>query len=111
MSKIKTPQSLSNIKSLEDLVRYVSRTTDQVTSLLNGRINLADNASTEILSVTFPGANVNVSISHGLGRTPSGYTVVGRDSVINVYNGSEPNTDSVLNLRSSGAGTAQIMIF
>lgn len=46
------------------------------------------------------------SISHGLGRVPSGCLVIGQDKAASVYNGSTANDDATLYLRCDTATVA-----
>jgi len=55
----------------------------------------------EVLTVTSDGtANTEYSVAHGLGRVPTGYLVIGQDKAAVNYNGTTPNTDSLLYLRT-----------
>lgn len=111
MSKIKVPQTLTNIEEKDDLVRYVSQTLMDVVSTLNGGISISENLDSRIVGVTFTAANMNVIVNHKLNRVPVGYWPVTRTSNITVFDGTSPNTSSVLNIQASGAGGVKLLIF
>ena len=61
------------------------------------------------VAVGFSGAGT-VQVRHGLGRTPTGYTIEGRTADIRVWDGGAPS-DEYLPLTSSGAGTVRLRIY
>lgn len=111
MGKIKTPLTISNVETLEDLRRYTSQALDEIVGAINGRISLSDNVQATIKSVTFSGANATVSVDHGLGTSPSGYFVVGLSTAITVFDGNRSSDSANLYVQASGAGTARLLIF
>lgn len=108
--KIKTIFDMSNVAELPDLVRFCSQAIKEIVETINGRLDFG-NLRTSIVSVTFSGTTSNLAIEHGLGRTPEGYIIVSRSVNITVFDGTSGNTDTVLNLGSSGAGTVSVMAF
>lgn len=111
MGKIKTPLTVSNTQTLEELRRYSSQVFDLIVDTINGRISLSDNIQATIKSVTFSGSGVTVSVDHGLGITPSGYFVVGSSTGIIVFDGNKDSNGSQVYVQATGAGTAKILIF
>lgn len=111
MSRIKVPQTLSNIENPDEVQRYLAQTMDQVVSTINGGISFANNMDAQIVGVTFTSANMNVIVEHKLGRMPVGYIPVTRTAAITIYDGSAVNTTKVLNVRASGTGGANLFIF
>lgn len=109
--KLKVAQDLSNIKDPEDLQRFLSNTTGQIVSALDGSLSLSDNLNGEFLNFSFVTSNTDTTVTHSLGRVPAGYIVTSNNSNKTIYDGSTNNTASYLVLRASGAGTASIYVF
>lgn len=109
--KIKPPQSVSNVTSLEDLKRYVSQTLDLVVNEINGRLIFGENIRGQILTVPFPTPNIDVTIPHQLNRVPDGYFLVGSNAAMSLYDASSASNGQNAYLRSSSAGTARIFLF
>jgi hypothetical protein len=61
------------------------------------------------LRFSFPSADVDVAVSHGLGRAPEGYIVVGRSAGVTVYNGSASSSEDLLVLRATGAAEVDVL--
>lgn len=109
--RIKTIQDISNVKSWEELRRYASQILGSLVDVVNGNLDLVDNCSTSLVTVTFPSANTTVNANHTLGRIPQGYIVVGRSTAIHVFDGSGDSTSSYITLQASAAGSATLLIF
>lgn len=108
--KLSATPDVSNVTD-DDLRRFLTAFNNQVTQVMNGNIEFNDNTKSQKISVTFPTANAEVLISHGLARVPNGYILVGASVAMSLYDGDSSNTDKVLYLKSNAAGTAQIMVF
>lgn len=109
---MRAPQTnISNLKTLDEVIRFASISLGSIINVINGNLTLRDNVFGEFLSFTFTAANQEVSVEHSLKTAPNGYLVVSMDSPMIIYDGLTPNTDTVLYLRSSAAGTAQVFIF
>lgn len=108
--KIQTVLSLSNIKTLEDLVRYTSQFSDATVSIVNGRLDFS-NFFAQTVSVTFSVVNATVGVPHTLGKIPTGYIDSGKTTAIMVFDGNQPNTSTTLFVQASGAGTARLLVF
>ncbi len=108
--KIKTIQTLSNIETLEELIKFVSISFDDVVNVVNGNIGF-DNLGVFMLNATFSAANAEITFEHKLGRAPSGYLVKGLTAAMTVYDGVTANTADKIYLKSSAAGTARLIIF
>ena len=109
MSRI-NPVNLSNV-SPEQLPRFADQFAQSVVQAINGDLDFSSNFNCLILSLTFTAANANTVFNHGLGRIPANYLQVGQTAGMVVYNGTLSHTVSQLNLRSTAAGTVQLLIF
>lgn len=110
MSLIKASANFEKVKD-EELARFVEIYCDDVTAVVNGGLDFQTNFNAKIVSAVFSSANTTVGVSHGLGRVPSGYIVVGLSAAMTVFNGSGSNTTSVIYLQASAAGSASLLIF
>lgn len=62
-----------------------------------------------ILTFEFTAAGQQLAVSHGLGRVPVGYIVVGRSAQVTVYDGFDLSTADVLVLRASGSAVVKVV--
>ena len=111
MGRIKTPQDIHNCETWEEAQRFVSAMISACVQAINGGIDLVENCSTQVVSLTFSEANVQASVGHALKRVPQGYLLVGGTAAMSIYDGTTPNTDELLYLRASAAGTARVLVF
>ena len=109
--KITTPKDVHNIETWEEASKYVSQTQNAIVNVLNGNVDLLDNAATSLVSVSFDAAAQERGVNHTLQRIPRGYFVVGRSAAMDVFDGATPNTDKVLYVRAGAAGTAMLLLF
>lgn len=109
--KIKSVLSLSNLKTLEDLVRYVSQFADAVSLVVNGRIEIQDNLFVSSVTADFTAPNTTVGVAHDLGRVPVGYLVTGLGSALIVFDGTTTNTNSTLYVQASATGSARLLVY
>ena len=97
------PESVFD-KFLEKELSSYSRT---LGTIINNGIKFADNVNCAIKEVADTGlADSEFSVAHGLGRTPVGYFIIGRDCACSVYDGGSANTATTLYLRCSVANAA-----
>ena len=111
MSKLTSSPDFGNLKTWEDLRRWVTIWAKDVEAQVNGGLEFDSNIRSRLLTVTFGSANTDVSAVHGLGRTPVGYFLVGSNVATVVYDGSVSNSSTTVTLRVSVAATCRIMIF
>lgn len=109
--KIKTVQSLSNIDTLDGLIKWVSQMATDIVNVINGKVSLTDNCQTSLVTVNFTAANTEIPVPHSLGMVPQGYLDAGKSAAITVFDGTTSNTSSTLFVKSSGVGTAKLLIF
>lgn len=110
MSKIKTYQNLSEVTSWEELKRFASASISQIIDEINGRLTLTENVKTSLVTMEFPSAT-QIRAVHTLGRVPIGYIQVGASAAITVYDGTTANDFESIYLRSTGAGTVNVLVF
>ncbi len=110
MSKITASADFDKVKD-DEQARILALFGEQVLSVVNGNLDFATNINCKLMSISFATANANVSTAHSLGRQPTGYIVYQKSANLNVYDGTSANTSSVINLRSSAAGTASMIVF
>lgn len=103
--------NIHNLDNVADLVRYLAPFVEDTEQIINGNIEFNDNIKGQKLTVTFDSANVEVQVSHGLGRVAQGYFLVGSSVAMSIYDGTTANTAGNLYLRSNAAGVAQVMLF
>lgn len=108
--KISASSDLQNVKTLDDLKRFVTIFCGQVSDAFQGKISVTDNIRDQIISVTFAVPATTYAIPHRLNATPVGYIVVSSDSPLSLYDGTSPNTKDTIFLQSSAAGVAKVMV-
>jgi hypothetical protein len=109
--KITATPDISNVETLDDVTRYTTQCLTQIVSVLNNNISFSDNFKATIASVTFPTANSEQAVDHGLGKVPTGYILAGASAATSIYNGTTANTDSKIYLKSSVATSVTLIIF
>lgn len=106
------PQNLKNLKDLESLLTALAPWVSQVSDAINSpQITLTDNVLITTISVVFGAVGANIATYHKLGTIPKGYIIIGATAPMQVYDGTGANTSNVINLRSSGTGTARVLLF
>lgn len=113
--KIQVPPDTSNVKTLDDVIRFSAICIGKIVSAINGNIDLIDNGTNVILAFNFPQINTDVGVAHSLGTVPRGYIKIGGNGasgIIQLQDGKSANTNKTLYLQSgSGIGTASILVF
>ncbi len=110
--KLTLPRNVSNLNDAEQLGRFVQVAFDDIESVINGNVEFNKNIGAKQIDCQFPFANSDASFSHGLGRIPSGFFVVGLDVASIIYNGAVTNTVDFIYLRSSVAqANAKVMVY
>lgn len=110
MSKITESYDFDKVKP-EEMPRYLSKYGEQVARTINGGLDFATNLSGVTVSATFSVANTDVTVTHNLGRIPTGYIVTSITSSMVIYTGSIASTTSTITLRCDGGGVATLLIF
>lgn len=113
--RLQIPQSISNSATIQDLVRFATKSLNSIQNIINGNVSLVDNCSTQILTFNFTKINSDVGVSHGLGSIPIGFIVVGGNTLTAVIPGKASNTASTFYLQAgflpAATSSVQIMVF
>ena len=109
MAVLTQSPNITDLKSQEDVNRYIQLFLQGVQDVINGRLSLADNNILKKVGVDFTAADTDTVINHGLSRAPRGYFVISRTAGMIVYDGSKASTVTQITLKSSAIGTAQIV--
>ena len=111
MSKITRETNLDLVQEDDKRWNFLAQFLDNVKELLNNGLKFSDNFDAKNVSAVFSAANTDTSVSHGLGRVPSGYIVTSISASMVVYTGTAAWTSSTISLKASAAGTAALMVF
>jgi len=104
-----------NIKPEEPLgsfVKLLRKLWEQMARIVNGGLafgdginGIQDNIDGMWINVATPGAaNTNFTVTHNLGRIPTGYIVMRKDATCDIYDGSVAATVTQLTLKSTATG-------
>ena len=111
MSKLTGDAGIDKIQEPKDQMRFISIFFDQIKMLINNGLQFADNFDSKILTLTFSAASTDTSLTHGLGRVPTGYVILKRSASMTVYDGSAAWTSNLIYLRASAAGSVTVLVF
>lgn len=96
-------------KSLQNFVQMIKTIYQNYSQAFNGQIGFGDgtnldNINGSWINVTAPVApNTDFTVTHNLGRVPSGYWIMEKDRACDVYTGSVAPTSTQLTLRATVA--------
>ena len=110
MSRITGDPGVDKVQE-EEFKKFVSLLFEEIIRTVNNGLDFGTNFNAKTVSATFPAANSDVGVAHGLNRVPAGYLVVGQSAAMSVYNGVNANTSNLLYLRSSATGSAQVLVY
>lgn len=113
MSKIRNIFNLSNLDTVDDLSRYLNVSVNELTNIINGKIEFVENILSARINVNFTSANSQFSISHSLNKTPVGYIQIGSNVACNVYdgtNGVSDWSDSLIFLKCNAIAQVRLII-
>lgn len=110
MASIKTTSDMGNVKSLRDIIRYITVFAKDLIENINGNLEFDSNIKSSTIEVTFASANVEQGIRHGLKRIPTGYIVKRASVACSIYDGGTKNTSDAIFLKSSAAGTVTLIV-
>lgn len=110
--KLQLPINISNSSDLSELIRFASVSISKIQTIINGNVDLVDNASTQLLTFVFTKSNSDVGVSHSLGRVPQGYIMAGStNNSLTIGNGQAETTDTNIYLQANAAGTVKVLVF
>ena len=111
MGKLKYQPDLSNIKTLDDLVRYTSQAMNQVYDILQSGVEFDVNIASQTLSATFPQANTEFMVTHKLGKTGLRFLVVDKSVSCDVYHNASRDNKTQISLKCTQATTVTLILF
>lgn len=111
MAKITAPNNLSNLKTLDDVIRYMSIFTQDLFDSFNGKVEFDVNLYTRTLDFDFTSANTDVTVSHGLSKVPNGYILVKSNAATSIYDGSKSADNKQITLKASVVATTKVVVF
>lgn len=110
MSKITAFTDLTNVKDLPGLVRFLGQFFRELQPVINGRIEFGDNIRSEQVTTFFPVLNVDKVIEHKLSKLNVNFLVANKGVSCDIYRGSDSNSTSQINLRSTVSGVTVTLI-
>lgn len=113
MSRPNVPLTISNLKTLDDVIRFNSIVFDEFLRVFSGNISFTDNMFVSRQVVAFTAANTDTVVPHKLGVIPTGYLKVGSTAAMTLYDGQPSSkwTENYIYVRSSALGSATILVF
>ena len=103
--------NLFNLKTLDELARFVSIMMNDVIRVINGELSFQDNLNTRFVDVSFTAADTEVGVEHGLGRVPTGYFAVKSNAATSVYDSGSTNTATTIYLKASAISEVKLIVF
>ena len=95
----------------KELVSILGNWAQSLKGILDRGISIDDNMDVRRVSVTSHGTpGTEFSVAHTLGKVPTGYIVYRQAGAGSVYDGTTPNTNATLYLKSDVANTVFYLI-
>lgn len=110
MSKLKYQPDLSNIKTLEDVVKFYSQAINQVHDILDGRVELDTNIDSQTVTYFFAQANTSYMITHKLNRLGLKFIVADKSISCDVTHDATRDNISQICLSCTQATTLTIIL-
>lgn len=117
MGKISGPQTISNLKSWQELMRFSAQSFDSIIQVLTNGLNFRDNFNTQTIDIgpnstqmqwASPGPT---TINHNLGIIPAGYLVISQNAAGDVFaDDNFPATRGQITLNTSNSATTYRII-
>jgi len=107
----------SDPKKIPDLLKRLLQILEEwqqnLKSILDGGLSFEDNMDVSLVTVTSDATpGTEFSVSHGLGKVPTGYIVYKQGGAGTIYNGPTANTATTLYLRSDASSTSfSVIVF
>lgn len=105
------PYNLFNLKTIEELGRFVSIMNNDIIRAINGLLTFQDNFACVTIEASFTAANTETEVTHNLGKVPSGYFVIKSNAASVVYDSGRQNTDKIIYLKASAISNVTMIIF
>lgn len=112
MAKLQQAADFNQLKTIEDVTRFVTRFCSEVKDQINGNLQFQENMRCNIIECSFPLANRGYPFSHGLGKIPKGYFIVQTQTATTISDSPAQNTDQVIYLGSSNpVPSVKVLVF
>lgn len=93
MSKITASADIQQVKP-EEVQKYVDLFCQDVTEVVNGKLDFVNNFASKVITASFTQANTDTVVTHNLGRATSNFLVASKSASCDIYNGSSQSTNS-----------------
>ncbi len=110
MSKVKSASDLGSVAD-NQLRRWVAIYLQELSGIINGSLEFGINIKGAFIQASFPVANDQVRVAHGLGRVPQGYLVTNINANAVIYANGTPSDSTNLYLKASGVCEVTLFIF
>lgn len=96
----------------EDILRYLNEQDEALDAVLRRGISFADNFNSVYVQFTSHATpDTEFTVSHSLGRIPTGYIPITKDKAADVYNVSAPTATSLLLKCNASSATIKMLVF
>lgn len=116
MPKITNSLGLVTKQDIPSLKRVLQTSWQQATGVVNGNLSFGDGVDSDNINgkwvnfITPTTPDTDFFIIHNLGRLPVGYQIHMKSVAADLYNGSQPATDTRICLRSN-IGNVEMRVF
>lgn len=110
MSKLKYQPDLSNIKTVEDVVKFYSQAINQLQDILDARVEFDINIASQKIDVTFAQANTWYFITHKLNRKGLKFLIADKSISCDVAHDASRDNVSQICLSCTQATTVTIIL-
>jgi len=114
MKRIALPMVTPDLRLFDkDLIRSLNDLLINLSALLDGGLQFADNMNVELVTFNSSGTpDAENAVAHNLKRVPTGYIVYGLDKAAIVYSGGSAWTSTAIYLKVNVATVAaEILVF
>lgn len=111
VSKLKNQFNISQLKTTDEIVRFLTMILEELTIQFNGKIDFDSNIRTSLVDVSFTTANAEKPITHTLDRVPLGYILAKSNVAVRLYDGATTNTASTIYIKADAISTTKVLIF
>lgn len=111
MSNITASTNIDQVKE-DEQIRFVDLALQDIVRVVNGNLDFPTNFNwRNIISVDFTAQDTEVTINHGLGRSPKGYIITGTDTATSIYDGDTPADETAIYLKATQIATVRLVVF
>lgn len=108
---IKSLRSVHNVADLEELKRWTAVALEEIQNIVNGKLEFIVNIKSQSIQASFVSANTDLTLSHGLGKTPIGAILIRSSAAMALYDGTVSWNENSICLKSNAVGDATILVF